>query len=223
MASMKAKWTPRPVPGGVYGGRSWQTDPNCLWCRVDGGIYFAKRVSYDFLWRHMTKATLTLLCDIPYVPYVEFTPVEEEITGVLANIHATSIPSLFVPFIRQLAMGERIDPPYAQMILTAIRREHFYLGMELFESYIFGGTPNPHYRDSYAAWRVIIAAAECAAYRPELLTKLGCRRLPIIPPAAGHFMYAFGTGELWKEYLSGRFGVEVDADDRTDDNSNREV
>jgi hypothetical protein len=142
-----------------------------------------------------------MLCSAPRIPDIDFEPVRDKVEHVLENVGGINIPPTFIPYIRRVMQGERIDPPYAQMLLKAIRQEHLAVRLELFESYLLLGIGHPVYTESDEAWRAIVAAVECAAYQPRHLTKLGCRRLPLIPPWKGHFLFASETAKLWMPYL----------------------
>ena len=209
--SAKLRYGPRPVQE-VAAGRRFITDPTCRWC-ADLATYSPLR--YNWLWRHVNNASLTILAHRPPTIELSFKQSRRAIKFTLSNLH-TNTSATTSSYIASIMDGEAIDLEIARSCLHELYKMRQHLKMELMDSYAWKAEPNPFTKLEDVGLHAIIAAVECASFDSSKLRRDGCTRLPIVPTwvrnsekweIVGHFLVASGDLAAWLPWME-KFGIE---------------
>lgn len=204
--SQKLGWGPRPVEP-VAAGRTFQRNFDCRWC-IKLAAYWPKR--YDWLWRHVNAASVTILGHAPHANEISFSRDRRSITYTLETLHE-NVSTLSKEIAKEIMKGVHVDPMLAKGVLSELRATRQYIKMEMMDYYAWNSEPVPHIKRQDTGLRAIIAATECAAFDNRWLTARGCVRLPIVPTwirngqqwkLTGHYIVDRADASAWYNWMT---------------------
>lgn len=205
LMKQRLRQEPTPVPAWASG-RNYTCDPNCRWC-IHLAKYHPKR--YNWLWRHVNTASITVLAHAPPNIRVDFARSRRAIDHTLQTLHV-NVPSFSEQIVKNIMNGDPVSQQDAQVALGDIRRAHIGIKMELMDYYIWRAEPNPFTKMEDQGLHAITTAMECAAFMPDKLTKRDCYRLPIVPSwdrtrqkwvLTGHWLVAKDHIQEWLHWM----------------------
>lgn len=214
--SQKMGYGPRPVQP-VAAGRTFQRDFDCRWC-IHLAAYWPKW--YDWLWRHVATASITILGHAPPANEIDFRRDRRSINYTIETLHENiSTPSKEV--VQEIMTGRTVEVGLAQGVLHELRATRQYIKMEMMDYYAYNSEPAHHIKQQDKGLRAIIAAVECASFDPRWLTTRGCVRLPIIPDwcrvqqewrVKGHFIVTQQDYPQWLLWMAPQGVTELTLD-----------